>query len=101
VKTKFRTYAYWVATALLVFELCLGGVWDILQVPQVRGDIDRLGCPPYILTILGVWKLLGAIASHLASGFIDAVGLGYAVAMTGVAFASWFLRPSGRRLGSS
>ena len=49
-------------TALLVFELVLGGVWDVLQVPQVRGVIHRLGYPPYFLVILGVWKLLGAIA---------------------------------------
>jgi uncharacterized membrane protein YphA (DoxX/SURF4 family) len=116
--------AYWGATALLLFELCLGGVWDILQVPQVRGLIDRLGYPPYILLILGVWKLLGAIAlavprfprlkewayagvafdltgaiaSHLASGFIDAAALAYPIAMTGVAFASWALRPPDRRL---
>jgi hypothetical protein len=59
---RVRAIAYWFATALLVFELCLGGVWDILRVPQVRGVIERLGYPPYVLGILGVWKLLGAVA---------------------------------------
>ena len=31
---RSRTIAYWVTTALLVFELGLGGVWDLLQVPR-------------------------------------------------------------------
>jgi len=117
-----RSIAYWVTTALLVFELVLGGVWDVLQVPQVRGVIDRLGYPPYFLVILGVWKLLGAvallvprfprlkewtyagvifnftgaIASHLASGFIEPGTLVYVIALTAVAVASWALRPSSR-----
>jgi uncharacterized membrane protein YphA (DoxX/SURF4 family) len=54
--------AYWVTTALVVFELVLGGAWDILRVPHVRGLIERLGYPPYFLVILGIWKLLGAVA---------------------------------------
>jgi len=43
--------AYWVTTALVVFELVLGGAWDVLRVPQVRGLIERLGYPPYFLVI--------------------------------------------------
>lgn len=122
-----RGIAYWVTTALVIFELVLGGVWDVLRVPQVRGVIDRLGYPSYFLVILGVWKLLGAIAlivprfprlkewayagvvfnftgaiaSHLASRFIEAGALVYLIVMTGVTAASWALRPSSRRLGPS
>ena len=117
--------AYWVTTALVVFELALGGVWDVLRVPQVRGLIERLGYPAYFLVILGIWKLLGAVAlviprfprlkewayagvlfdltgavaSLLASGLIDAGTMAYPIVMTGVAVASWALRPSSRRLG--
>lgn len=120
-----RTIAYWVTTALVVFELVLGGVWDILRVPQVRGVIERLGYPSYFLVILGTWKLLGAVAlviprfprlkewayagvffdltgavaSLLASGLIDAGTIAYPIAMTGVAVMSWALRPPSRRLG--
>ena len=57
-----KTVIYWVATGLLAFERCLGGVWDVLRTPQVRGIIDRLGYPEYFLVILGIWKLLGAVA---------------------------------------
>lgn len=114
---------YWVATALLAFELGLGGIWDVLRVPQVRGVIDRLGYPAYFLVILGVWKLLGAVAviiprfprlkewayagvvfnltgalaSNLASGVTDAGTMVYLVLMIGVTAASWILRPASRR----
>ena len=117
--------AYWVTTALVVFELTLGGVWDILRVPQARDLIERLGYPLYFLVILGMWKLLGAVAlaiprfprlkewayagvlfdltgavaSLSASGLIDAGTMAYPIVMTGVAVASWALRPPSRRLG--
>lgn len=123
--SRYRIIAYWVTTALVVFELALGGVWDILRVPQVRGLIERLGYPQYFLIILGIWKLLGAVAlviprfprlkewayagvffdltgavaSLLVSGLVDAGTLAYPIIMTGVAVASWALRPPSRRLG--
>ena len=127
VLTSRRTIiAYWVTTALVVFELVMGGVWDVLRVPQVRGLIERLGYPPYFLVILGIWKLLGAVAlviprfprlkewayagvlfdltgavaSLLASGLIDVGTMAYPIVMAGASVASWALRPSSRRLGS-
>ena len=57
-----RNLAYWVTTALLEFELVLGGVWDVLRVHHVRSVVDTLGYPEYSLVILGVWKLLGSVA---------------------------------------
>lgn len=59
---RLRSIAYWVTTALVVFELAVGGAWDVLRVPQVLGLIDRSGYPHYFLVILGIWKLLGAVA---------------------------------------
>jgi len=56
------TIAYWVTTVLVAAESVLGGVWDILQIPYVRADIESLGYPAYFLVIIGVWKLLGAVA---------------------------------------
>jgi uncharacterized membrane protein YphA (DoxX/SURF4 family) len=118
-----RNVLYWVATALLAFELGLGGIWDVFRVPQVRGVIDRLGYPAYFLVILGVWKLFGAVAviipcfprlkewayvgvvfnltgalaSNLASRVTDAGTMVYPVLMMGVTAASWILRPASRR----
>ena len=83
------------------------------------------GYPSYFLVILGVWKLLGAVAlaiprfprlkewayagvlfdltgavaSQLASGLIDAGTMAYPIVMAGLAVASWALRPPSRRLG--
>jgi uncharacterized membrane protein YphA (DoxX/SURF4 family) len=88
-----------------------------------REVIDRLGYPPYFLVILGIWKLLGAVAllvprfprlkewayagvvfnytgavaSHLAAGFIDAGALVFLTLMMGITVASWSLRPPSRR----
>ncbi len=108
-----------VTTVLLEIELVLGGIWDVFQVPQVRGVVCRLGYLSYFLIILGIWKLLGdialaiprsprlkewtyagiffnftsAIASHLAAGLIDVGALLYLIAMIGIMAASWALRP--------
>jgi uncharacterized membrane protein YphA (DoxX/SURF4 family) len=121
-----RLVVYWVTTALLASELLLGGIWDVLRVPQVLALIHRLGYPPYFLVILGIWKLLGAVAlvvprfprlkewayagaffdltgavlSQFASGLIDVGQMIYPIAMTGITLISWALRPSSRRLSA-
>src|SRR4051812_24610173 len=97
---------------------------DTFRVPQVRSLIERLGYPQYFLVILGIWKLLGAIAlvvprfprlkewayagvlfdltgavaSLLTSGLIDAGTMACPIVITGVAVASWALRPPSGRL---
>jgi len=122
--SRRQTIAYWVTTALVVFELALGGVWDVLRVPQARGLIERLGYPPYFLMILGIWKLLGAVAlvvpkfprlkewayagvifdltgavaSLFAAGLMGVRTMAFPIFMIGVAVASWALRPPSRRL---
>ena len=118
-----KNAVYWLATAVLALELVVGGVWDILRAPQVRVVIDRLGYPAYFLVILGIWKLLGAVAvivprfpllkewayagvvfnltgalaSNVASGVTDTGTLAYLVLMMGVTAVSWALRPASRR----
>ena len=122
--SRAASIAYWVTTALVVFELAIGGAWDVLRVPKVLGLIEHLGYPPYFLVILGTWKLLGAVAlviprfprlkewayagsffdltgavaSLFASGVISVSAMAYPILMTGVTVASWALRPPSRRL---
>jgi uncharacterized membrane protein YphA (DoxX/SURF4 family) len=63
-----KNVVYWITTALLCLVLIGGGGANLAR---ARGTLDvmrRLGYPPYILTILGVWKMLGAVAL-LAPGF--------------------------------
>jgi uncharacterized membrane protein YphA (DoxX/SURF4 family) len=122
VSSRTRLILYWFTTALIAAESAVGGVWDILQIQYVRSIIEHLGYPPYILIILGIWKLLGtvaillpsfprlkewayagmffnymgAIASHLTVG--DGAGVViYPIIITGILIASWALRPPDRR----
>jgi uncharacterized membrane protein YphA (DoxX/SURF4 family) len=62
--TLSRTHLawYWIATSLIAVEMVTGGIWDLLRTAYVRGIMDHLGYPEYMLTILGTWKILGAIA---------------------------------------
>jgi uncharacterized membrane protein YphA (DoxX/SURF4 family) len=123
--SRTRLVAYWVATALIVLEMIVGGSWDLLRTAYVRGLMDRLGYPEYMLTILGVWKLLGALAIvaprfprlkewAYAGIFFDLTGAAVSHAICHdsaqkivitltlalIAIASWALRPASRRLGA-
>lgn len=123
---RARTIGYWITTALVATALLAGGVFDLLRAPEVVATMNHLGYPAYVASILGAWKLLGAIAilapgaarvkewayagivfdlsgaiaSHAASG--DAVAQYAApIVLLGLAIASWALRPVGRRLAST
>lgn len=120
--TTGRQVGYWAATLLVSAELGAGGVWDVLRIPLVKDVVDTLGYPSYFLVILGIWKLLGALAllaprfpllkewayagvvfadtgaivSHLAVGY----GLGevaFLAVLLVLTWLSWALRPSSRR----
>ena len=59
---------YWATTAVIAFELLLGGLTDLVHggTSLVAGEpvaniLTHLGYPLYVLTILGVWKLPGGI----------------------------------------
>jgi len=124
-KSRARTIGYWVTTALVAFAIGSGGAAQLAHLPaNVEGTL-HLGYPVYLLTILGVWKVLGtlavlapglprlkewayagiffdltgAVASHAACG--DAVWHILAPAILAVlALASWALRPQTRMLDS-
>ena len=123
--------AFWTVTAVVTLELIAGGLTDLARGRElvVAGDpvvdvLAHLGYPTYLLTILGVLKLLGAAAllapglprlkewayagvffelagaglSHVAMGdSLDIVAPPFALAAFAV--ASWALRPRGRVLG--
>ena len=60
---------YWISTVWLALGMLATGVQQLMKVqlegalspPGVYG-ITQLGYPVYVLTILGVWKLLGVVA---------------------------------------
>lgn len=119
---KPTVIAYWVATALLVPVFVGGGVMDLRQTPEVLEGMKALGYPAHFATLLGLWKLAGALTLVVpgfgrvkewayAGMFFDLTGAAVAHAavgdplakvvvplvLTGVLVASWALRPSSRR----
>lgn len=122
---KTRTIGYWATTGLVGFAFAAGGMVDLARGSQILSTLAHLGYPPYFATLLGVWKVLGAVAllaprfprlkewayagiafdlssavvSHLASG--DGVGSVIpALVLLALAAASWALRPESRRLAN-
>jgi uncharacterized membrane protein YphA (DoxX/SURF4 family) len=125
---KVKIIGYWTATALVAFSMVTGGLTEIVhQKDTVDGMVHILGYPLYFLTILGVWKVLGAIAILIpgfprlkewayAGIFFDATGAVASHAFAGdygahgfhilitliltvLTVASWALRPESRVLG--
>jgi hypothetical protein len=121
---KTNVIGYWITTALLAFATGSGGVAELAHLRNNVEGIVHLGYPAYFITIIGFWKVLGAItllvpgfarlkewaypgiffnmtgaaASHAVCG--DAtwhvvVTLAFAV----LAVVSWALRPQSRTVG--
>jgi uncharacterized membrane protein YphA (DoxX/SURF4 family) len=57
-----HSIAYFLLTVLVAFELAAGGLWDLLRIEYVRVVLAHLGYPLYLLVILGVWRIPGALA---------------------------------------
>ncbi|MCU0352443.1 MAG: DoxX family protein [Cytophagales bacterium] len=52
---------YWITTVLVCLALGFGGFQDLTHSKDVMDGMAHLGYPPYVATILGVFKLLGTI----------------------------------------
>ena len=59
---RIRLAAYLLATVIVLSESIAGAQWDLSRNDYVRDTFAHLGYPLYLLTILGVWKLLGILA---------------------------------------
>ena len=116
---------YWVATLWLALGMVSTGAVQLFKLPADVEMMARLGYPSYLLTILGIWKLLGVVAvlvpkfplvkewayagfffamsgavfSHIVSGdgVKDIFGPALLLVLT---FVSWYFRPEDRRLVS-
>jgi|GEM_PF-113908 len=60
--SRIRTIAYWIATVIVVWVMLSGGIANLLRIEATVQGIRQLGYPVYFLTIIGIWKVLGAIA---------------------------------------
>ena len=126
--TKTRKIIYWIATVWLALGMVATASGQLIRMKEGQGAVDsleHLGYPVYLLTILGVWKILGTVAvlvpgfprlkewayagfffamsgavySHLAVGD-GLTAMLPALLLTVLTLVSWYLRPEGRRLVS-
>jgi uncharacterized membrane protein YphA (DoxX/SURF4 family) len=61
-RSNVKTVAYWVVTIFGPASFVIGGYLHLTRDPQVMARLAHLGYPAYFATIMGTWKLLGAIA---------------------------------------
>ena len=63
--TKRNKIIYWIATIWLALGMVSTGVVQLIKTREGQGGVDmitHLGYPTYLLTIIGIWKILGVIA---------------------------------------
>jgi uncharacterized membrane protein YphA (DoxX/SURF4 family) len=53
---------YWIATIWLSLGMVATGIVQLMQHEEELKMFSRLGYPTYLLTLLGVWKILGVMA---------------------------------------
>ena len=124
--SKTRNIIYWIATVWLSLGMVSTGLVQLFKGKQGQGGADmisHLGYPAYVLTILGVWKILGVIAVVIPKFAVlkEWTYAGFFFVMTGalfshiavgdplsslipalllllLAFVSWYLRPADRKI---
>ncbi|WP_194766488.1 DoxX family protein [Tamlana sp. I1] len=114
---------YWIATVWLSLGMLSTGIVQLLQLEENIQSMELLGYPMYLLSILGVWKILGVIAillpkfsllkewayagfffvmsgaivSHLAVGDETVTLFGPTLLLV-LTIVSWYFRPASRKL---
>src|SRR5437762_11945584 len=124
--TKRNKIIYWIATIWLALGMVSTGAVQLFRGKEGQGGLDmitHLGYPVYLLTILGVWKILGVVAvlipkfpllkewayagfffimsgailSHIASD--DSVNKIFpSLLLLILTVASWYFRPTNRKI---
>lgn len=61
-KPKTIKIIYWIVTVLFSLFMLFSGVTELMQTKQSVEIMKHLGYPAYVNTIIGVAKILGAIA---------------------------------------
>ncbi|SMC97305.1 DoxX family protein [Pedobacter africanus] len=121
--TKKNKIIYWIATLWLALGMLSTGIVQLLKLKQEADMMTKLGYPLYLLTLLGVWKILGVIAilvpkfglvkewayagfffamsgavfSHFALGDAAKDFFGPVLLLV-LTFVSWYFRPADRKV---
>ena len=122
-KTKI---VYWIATIWLALGMVSTGAVQLFKGKTGQGGVDmitHLGYPIYLLTILGIWKILGAVVVLIPKFTLmkEWAYAGFFFVMTGAMFShialgdsfneiwpslllliltliSWYFRPADRKI---
>jgi len=123
---KIRSIAYVATTVQTTIAFVGSGVANLLRLDHIAHDMIRLGYPTYFMTVLGVWKVLGALvvalprlprlkewayagivfdltgaAASRAASNDSAVAILVPLALAVAALVSWRMRPASRTLQSA
>ncbi|MEO3407706.1 DoxX family protein [Mucilaginibacter sp. CAU 1740] len=124
--SKRNKIIYWIATLWLAFGMTSTGVVQLIKMKDETAMMAHLGYPAYVLTIIGVWKILGvivvlipkftllkewayagfffvmsgAVFSHLAVGDGGKEFFG-PVLLIVLTIVSWYFRPADRKVISA
>lgn len=121
--TKRNKIIYWVATIWLSLGMVSTGIVQLIKVEEEVDRMALLGYPTYLLTLLGIWKILGVVAVLVpkfplikewayAGFFFTMSGAVYShfavndpaseffgpVLLIVLTILSWYFRPDNRRL---
>ena len=121
--TKRNKIIYWVATLWLALGMLSTAIVQLIKMDEEVKNFSNLGYPLYLMTLLGVWKILGVIAilipkfpllkewayagfffamsgalfSHIMSGD-DAIALFGPALLLVLTVISWYFRPTDRKV---
>ena len=123
--SKRNKIIYWIATIWLSLGMTATGIVQLIKMKEEAEKMTMLGYPFYILTLLGIWKMLGvitvlipkfpllkewayagfffamsgAVFSHFASGSPAKDFFGPALLLV-LTVVSWYFRPADRKIVS-
>ncbi len=121
--SKRNKIIYWVATLWLALGMCSTGIVQIIKMEEEVKNLTNLGYPLYLMTLIGVWKILGVITvlipkfplvkewayagfffamsgasiSHIAVGDAAISLFGPALLLV-LTVVSWYFRPASRKI---
>ncbi|MEO7425669.1 MAG: DoxX family protein [Fibrobacteria bacterium] len=121
--TKKQKIIYWFFTCWLALGMVSTGIVQLLRKPEEVENFSSLGYPIYLMTIIGVWKLLGTVAvlapkfsllkEWAYAGFffcmsgaaISHIAAGHSVGkilppllLLALTVISWYTRPANRKI---
>ncbi|MBK8852321.1 MAG: DoxX family protein [Saprospiraceae bacterium] len=120
---KGKKITYWIATLWLALGMVSTGIVQLMQMDEEVQKFNELGYPAYLMTVLGIWKMLGTIAILLPrfpmlkewayAGFFFAMSgaalshlilhnsfaeIAPSLLLLTLTFVSWYLRPDNRKI---